>query len=171
MSKRKEDFREFFEMEIEPLRQLAYRLTRDWDEAEDLAQEALVRTFRAWDRIREAERPGAYARTILINRHRSLLRRALIEAKHLTARATSDRVEDASDPDAIVIWDELMRMPLKQRQAVVLHYFEDLPQIEVAHIMQCPYGTVNSLVHRGLARLRARLEPESSPSMLRGSEA
>src|SRR5947209_13339514 len=82
MADRDSEFKEFFETEFRPLRRLGYLLTGDWAEAEDLAQEAMVRTYRAWSRIKERERPGAYARTVLVNRRRSLLRRSMIAKKH-----------------------------------------------------------------------------------------
>jgi len=149
----REGFREFYSAELPALRRLAYRLTGDWSDAEDLAQEAMVRTYRAWKRI--AERPEVYARAVLVNRHRSLLRRALVEARHLGSRRelNSHEVPD----DALAIWDELAHLPIKQRQAIVLHFYEGRPQTEIASILGCAPGTVNSLVYRGLERLRARL--------------
>jgi DNA-directed RNA polymerase specialized sigma24 family protein len=72
------EFREFFAAEYGRLRGLGFLLTGDWAQAEELAQDALVRTYRAWPRVRRHERPGAYARKVLVNRHRSLLRRAAV---------------------------------------------------------------------------------------------
>ena len=68
-----ETFRAFYEVELVALRRLAYRLTGDVAEAEELAQETMVRVYTAWRRI-EAEDPRGYARIVLMNRHRSLLR-------------------------------------------------------------------------------------------------
>ncbi|HVG64532.1 MAG TPA: sigma factor-like helix-turn-helix DNA-binding protein, partial [Actinomycetota bacterium] len=116
------------------LRGLGFLLTSDWGEAEELAQDALVRTYRAWPRVCRHERPGAYARKVLVNRHRSLLRRAKVEARHLAGR----------------------------RVVLVLRYHEDLPEAEVARLLGLPVGTVKSLAHRGLARLRGQL---GSPAM------
>ena len=84
------EFREFFAAEYGRLRGLGYLLTSDWAEAEELAQDALVRTNRAWGWVRRHDRPSAYARKVLVNRHRSLLRRAKVEARHLAGR----RVEE-----------------------------------------------------------------------------
>ena len=127
-------FREFFAAEYGRLRGLGYLLTSDWGQAEELAQDALVRTYRAWPRVCRHERPGAYARKVLVNRHRSLLRRAKVEARHLAGR----------------------------RVVLVLRYHEDLPEAEVARLLGLPVGTVKSLAHRGLARLRGQL---GSPAM------
>jgi RNA polymerase sigma-70 factor (sigma-E family) len=150
-----EDFKAFYEADIDRLRAFAYRLTGDWADADDLAQDAMVRTMRAWRRIKE--RPQVYVRAVMVNLHRSLLRRAGTEARHLLSMARSEEVAPASDDDSAVLWSEIQRLPLRQREAIVLHYYEDLPQNEVAHILGCPPGTVNSLVYRGLARLRERL--------------
>ena len=166
----REGFRGFYETEIGRLRALAYRLTGSWSEAEDLAQEAMVRTYRAWRRIIDRERPEVYARAVLVNRHRSLVRRALVEARHAVLR-DAPPAPGEPDGDAREIWDELARLPLRQRQALVLHFYEDLPQTEIARILGCPSGTVNSLVHRGLARLRARIAPGTDGTLLRSDPA
>ncbi len=164
-----DDFRAFFEAEYRPLRRLGYLLTGDWVEAEDLVQETMVRTYRAWNRIRERERPGAYARSVLVNRRNSLLRRAMVEAKHAVARRTPDSVVVDFGEEGMVLWDALRVLPARQRDAIVLRYYEDLSEAEVALIMNLPLGTVKSLVHRGIGRLRKRIGGEDL--IPNGSEA
>lgn len=149
-------FREFFEAEYRPLRRLAYLLTGDWNDAEDLTQDALTRTYRAWNRIRYRERPGAYARTVLVNRHRSGLRRLFVERKHPQSAAEGAR---PLGEEGIVVWQALLRLPERQRAALVLRFYEDLPVAEIALILDCPVGTVKSHVHRGLERMRTALGP------------
>jgi RNA polymerase sigma-70 factor (sigma-E family) len=156
MADRDQEFRDFFEAEFRPLRRLGYLLTGDWAEAEDLAQEAMVRTYRAWSRIRERERPGAYARSVLVNRRRSLLRRSMIAAKHAEALRSEAYRPDLGE-DGMVLWAAIRALPPRQRAALVLRFYEDLPEAEVAQILDAPLGTVKSLVHRGLGRLRERL--------------
>src|SRR5215218_6096897 len=100
---------------------------------------------------------------VLVNRHRLLLRRAAVEARHLAGR----RVEDEASPadlgeDGLVLWAAVRRLPDRQRAVLVLRYHEDLPEAEVARLLGLPLGTVKSLAHRGLARLRAEL---GSPAM------
>jgi RNA polymerase sigma-70 factor (sigma-E family) len=161
LSNRDREFREFFDAEFRPLRRLAYLLVGDWGEAEDLAQEAMVRTYRAWARITEKERPAAYARTVLVNRHRSLLRRAKVEAKHAVARQPdAPPVIEGIGDDQVVVWQALQTLPPRERQALVLRYYEDLPQAEIAQILGIPIGTVKSLTHRALGRLREVLGPD-----------
>jgi RNA polymerase sigma-70 factor (sigma-E family) len=150
-------FREFFAAEYGRLRGLGYLLTSDWAEAEELAQQALVRTYRAWPRVRRHDRPGAYARKVLINRHRSLLRRAKVEARHLAGRRAEEAYEAELGTDGLVLWSAVRRLPTRQRAVLVLRYHEDLPEAEVARLLGLPLGTVKSLAHRGLARLRGEL--------------
>jgi RNA polymerase sigma-70 factor (sigma-E family) len=147
-------FDAFYTEQMRPLRRLGFLLTGDWSEAEELAQDAMERTFRAWDRISERDRPWAYARTVLMNRHRSILRRAMVEAKHTVTRSHIDHPGDLSE-DRVMLWTAVSSLSVRHRQAVVLRFYEDLSDGDIAEIMGCPVGTVKSLIHRGLARLRA----------------
>jgi RNA polymerase sigma-70 factor (sigma-E family) len=150
------EFLDFFADQFWSLRRLGFLLTGDWDQAEELAQEAMARTFAAWSRVRHTQR-AAYARKVLLNRHRSLLRRAVVEARHaLTSRPQQWHEPDFGGDD-LVLWQALQRLPARQRTAIVLRYYLDLPEAEVARLLGVPVGTVKSLVHRGLARLRDRL--------------
>jgi RNA polymerase sigma-70 factor (sigma-E family) len=151
-----DDFKEFFELEFRPLRRLGYLLTGDWAEAEDLAQEAMVRTYRAWGAIHDRERPGAYARSVLVNRRRSLLRRSVVAQKHAEVLRSEGYAPDLGE-DGMLLWEAVRSLPPRQRAAVVLRFYEDLPEAEIARILEAPVGTVKSLVHRGVGRLRERL--------------
>lgn len=162
-------FRAFFDAEFGALRRVAFLLTGDWGEAEDLAQETMVRVYRAWDTIRERGRPAAYARAVLVNRHRSLLRRARVEAKHLVARAHQSSVPEVGE-DAVVVWQALWKLPAREREVLVLRYYEDMPQAEIADALDIPVGTVKSLTHRALGRLRTVLGPELFAAVARGEE-
>lgn len=160
-------FRDFFDLEFPRLRDFAYVLTGSWSEAEELAQEAMVRTLRAWQRIRERDNPAVYARTVLVNRRRTLFRRSKLAERHEVVveqerahRPPSDDVEDRT-----VVWAALLELPQRQRAAVVLRYYEDLSEAQTAAALGVAVGTVKSLVHKGLAQLRSNLErSESLPS-------
>jgi RNA polymerase sigma-70 factor (sigma-E family) len=155
------EFLDFFADEFWSLRRLGFLLTGDWGEAEELAQEAMARTFAAWSRVRHRQ-PAVYARKVLLNRHRSLLRRAVVETRHALASRPQAEVRHEPDfsGDDLVLWQALQRLPARQRAAIVLRYYLDLPEAEVARQLGVPVGTVKSLVHRGLARLRQRLGAE-----------
>jgi RNA polymerase sigma-70 factor (sigma-E family) len=151
------EFLDFFADQFWSLRRVGYLLTGDWDQAEELAQEAMARTFAAWSRIRGYDRPAAYARKVLVNRHRSLLRRAVVEARHTLTSRPQEWHEPDFGGDDLVLWQALRQLPARQRTAIVLRYYLDLPEAEVARLLGVPVGTVKSLVYRGLARLRDRL--------------
>jgi RNA polymerase sigma-70 factor (sigma-E family) len=151
------EFLDFFADQFWSLRRLGFLLTGDWDQAEELAQEAMARTFVAWSRVRGYDRPAAYARKVLVNRHRSLLRRAVVEARHALTSRPQEWQEPDFGGDDLVLWQALQHLPARQRTAIVLRYYLDLPEAEVARLLGVPVGTVKSLVHRGLARLRDRL--------------
>ena len=166
------EFLEFFAGEFWPLRRVGFLLTGDWYQAEDLAQEAMVRTYAAWPRVRGYDRPAAFARKVLLNRHRSLLRRAVVEARQRLPGRAEDQHQPDFGGDDLVLWQALRHLPARQRAAIVLRFYLDLPEAEVARLLGLPLGTVKSLAHRGLARLRDRLgSPELDPTTTPRREA
>jgi RNA polymerase sigma-70 factor (sigma-E family) len=160
------EFLEFFAAEFWPLRRVGFLLTGSWDQAEELAQEAMARTYAVWPRVRRYQRPAAYARKVLVNRHRSVLRRAVVEARHLVTSRPQDYHQPDFGGDGLVLWQALQQLSSRQRAGVVLRYYLDLPEAEVARLLGVPLGTVKSLVHRGLARLRDQLGPEYAAERL-----
>jgi DNA-directed RNA polymerase specialized sigma24 family protein len=118
-------FPEFFASQYGRLRRLGFLLTGDWGEGDELAQETLVRIYWRWSLVRRHEHPEAYARKVLVNRHRSLLRRLRLEARH----AGRDRVE-APDlgprEELLVVREAIRRLPAPQRTVLVLRYHQDL---------------------------------------------
>ncbi|MHB1928670.1 MAG: SigE family RNA polymerase sigma factor [Acidimicrobiales bacterium] len=135
---------------------LAWLLTADADEAEDLVQAALGRVFARWGRVSAADDVDAYVRRVLVNAHRSRLRRKRVRQVALVA---ADAVADTRDGLAAVVdrgglAAALRSLPLRQRQIVVLRYVEDLSAGETAKLLGCPLGTVKSGAARALAALR-----------------
>ena len=163
------DFLEFFAGEFWGLRRIGFLLTGDWHQAEEQAQEAMARTWAAWPRVRGYDRPAAFARKVLLNRHRSLLRRAVVETRHRLAGRVEERHQPDFGGDDLVLWQALRRLPARQREAIVLRFYLDLPEAEVARLMKVPPGTVKSWTHRGLARLRDRLGPTYADERLVGN--
>jgi RNA polymerase sigma-70 factor (sigma-E family) len=156
-SARDDAFREFFAAEAEPLRRFATFLTGDAHQAADLAQEALVRTYRHWNRIRGDE-AAPYARRILVNLVRSEHRKVLVRRKH--DRATDHPTISHSErvDEWLRISKALEVLPPMRRAAVVLRFYEDMSEAEIARTLDRPAGTIKSDIHRGLARLRRELE-------------
>jgi RNA polymerase sigma-70 factor (sigma-E family) len=154
-----DEFLTFFASEFRALRRLGFLLTGDWGEAEELAQEAMVRTFAAWEQVRHYQQPAAFARKVLLNRHRSLLRRAVVEARHALRTEPNEAQPLPFSGEELVLWQALRQLPTRQCHAIVLRFCLDLPEAEVARQLGVPAGTVKSMVHRGLQRLRAQLDP------------
>jgi RNA polymerase sigma-70 factor (sigma-E family) len=139
----------------------AYLLTGDQQLAEDLVQAALVKASLRWGRIVSKGPPEAYVRTVLYREHVSWWRRnsrnKVVEV--LAAELPEPRRPGGPDfVDALAESDRvraaLLRLPPRQRAVLVLRYFEDRPEGEVAAMLGCSVGTVRSHNARGLARLR-----------------
>jgi RNA polymerase sigma-70 factor (sigma-E family) len=162
-----EAFREFFAAQYGPLRRLGFLLTGSWDAGEELAQEALVRTWGAWRRARR--HPVAYARRVLVNHHRSLLRRLVVETRHRARLGRQDTFLPDLGEDGMILWAAVRRLPPRQRAVLVLRYHEDLTEAEVARLLGMPVGTVKSLHHRALARLRRELGDHRAGSAVSGT--
>jgi RNA polymerase sigma factor (sigma-70 family) len=108
--------------------------------------------------VRRPDDPGSYARRVLVNRHRSLLRRAAVEARSLARSGPAEEVTPpAADERAMVLWQAVQALPARQRAVLVLRFHQDLTEAEVARLLGLPLGTVKSLGHRAVARLRERL--------------
>ena len=129
----------------------AYLLTRSNAAAEDLAQDAFVALQRHWGRVSD---PHAYLRTILINGCKRWAWRAQL-ARERQPPAT----DGVADLDVDEMWDALASLSRDQHTTIVLRFYEDLSQEEIAALMQVPVGTVKSRLNRGLRHLKEMLEP------------
>ncbi|MEO3775515.1 SigE family RNA polymerase sigma factor [Micromonospora sp. B11E3] len=151
------DFREFVEARYGDLLRTAYLLTGGRDAAQDLVHEALLKTMRHWRRVDE---PLAYVRRAMVNERTSVWRRIGLRER-LTAAVPDGPGPDTTD--GVAVRDELLaaldRLPVRMRTVLVLRYWEDLPEAEVAAVMGCSVGTVKSQAARGLTRLREVLAP------------
>jgi RNA polymerase sigma-70 factor (sigma-E family) len=143
-------FTDFYRAQQPGLVRIATLIVGSRPQAEDLVQDAFVRVHARWDRITS---PEPYARRAVVNACRSHLRRRVLERRH---RATLD--PEVADLDARELLDALARLPIRQRSAVVLRFYADLSEREAAETLGCPTGTVGSLVHRALARLRSEID-------------
>jgi RNA polymerase sigma-70 factor (sigma-E family) len=147
-------FAEFVTTRSPHLLRTAYLLTHDWPYAEDLLQTALVRAWRAWGRI-DAE-PEPYVRKILVNVYASWWRRKWRQAEQSAAevpeRAGRDETSRIDGRDEV--WLAMGRLPRRQRAVLVLRYFEDLTEAQIAEVMGISVGTVKSQAARALGKLR-----------------
>ena len=137
----------------------AYLLTGDRHSAEDLVQTTLAKLYLSWDRVQRRELVDAYVRRILLNEHSSLWRRAW-KRKEVTAETLPDHVGVTDRPDhgeRAALWEFVQTLPRKQRAVVVLRFYEDLSEAEVADVLGISVGTVKSQSSRALAALRERI--------------
>jgi RNA polymerase sigma-70 factor (sigma-E family) len=138
---------------------LAYLLSGDRELAEDLMQEAFARLIARLRHLRDPEAFDAYLRRTIVNLATSHFRRRAVERAYLT-REGPWSVEAASDPDLAMhesMRRTLLSLPERQRAALVLRFYEDLFEQQIAEILRCRPGTVRSLVSRGMAAMRIRL--------------
>lgn len=150
-------FQEFVRARWSHLVRTAYLLTGDAHHAEDLTQTALAKAYRSWRRVSRADHPEAYVRRMLVSCNSDRFRKRRV-AESLTAAPpeVAGRDQGFADVDERgALLDALAQLPPKQRAVVVMRYWEDLSESEVAEVLGCSTGTVKSQASKGLAKLRA----------------
>jgi RNA polymerase sigma-70 factor (sigma-E family) len=136
---------------------LAYLLTGDRGLAEDLVQDAFVRLT---GRLLHVRNPGgfhAYLRATVINLARAHHRRMRVERRFLERRTANAAGTLPDVPEREALRQALLVLPIRQRTALVLRFYEDLSEAETAEVMRCRPGTVKSLVSRGKEALRSTI--------------
>ncbi len=156
------EFRDFVTSRRRSLLHSAYLLTGNLPDAEDLVQSALAKTYEAWQRIQDMKALDGYVRRAMVNTHISWWRRRKV-AEYPTDDIPDQPVADSSANSDI--YDSLRRaierLPELMRAAVVLRYFEDMTEAEVADVLGVSQGTVKSTVSRAVAKLRTDFDPSS----------
>ena len=154
-------FEEFAAAHVESLLRLARLLTGNPHEAEDLVQESLLRAHDRWELVGGARNPAAYMRRLLVNVHRGQRRGRTLDTVAVEA---PDRA-----PLTTMTWEErealrqaLGTLPLRQRTAVVLRFYEDLDVAEIAEWMGLRESSVRSALARALEALRAAEQRDRS---------
>jgi len=152
-------FEEFVRANVEDLVRVAYLITWDEAEAEDLAQECLIRVAKHWPKVRGMDYPVAYARRALVNLAFDRKARRSRQRDELARSAPAVADEHASSVvDVLGVREELIaalgQLPRQQRTVLGLRYFVDLSEAETAELLGCSTGTVKSAASRGLVRLR-----------------
>ncbi|SIQ13763.1 SigE family RNA polymerase sigma factor [Micromonospora avicenniae] len=147
-------FAEFVATRSPRLQRTAYLLTHDWAQAEDLLQMALVRAWGAWGRIDGDPEP--YVRKVLVNVYASWWRRRWRHVEQpmsqLPEPPTVDHISRVDRRDEV--WQALGRLPRRQRAVLVLRYFEDMTEAQIADAMSISVGTVKSQAKKALEKLR-----------------
>jgi RNA polymerase sigma-70 factor (sigma-E family) len=151
------EFSEFMDGRWLQLVRLGFVLTGDRGLAEDLAQTALARAYASWPQIRRAGDPDAYVRRVLVNANHARFRKRRV-AERLTATVPEPPPAQAAgggSEDRVTLLAALMSLPTGQRSVVVLRFWLDMTEAQVAETLGCSVGTVKTQGSRGLARLRA----------------
>lgn len=150
-------FDDFYLREFRPMVALAAAVCGSSLLAEDLAQEAMTRIYRRWDRVSAYDKPGAFARRVTINLASSRRKRDAVAERGRSRLGTQHAVPPPAEPHTEV-WDAVRRLPPKQRAAIALHYLEDRPVDEIADILGCASATARVHLHRARATLATLLE-------------
>jgi RNA polymerase sigma-70 factor (sigma-E family) len=147
------EFRDFYLTEAPRLQRLATMMVGDPEKGADLAQDALLKVYTKWPRIRN-EDPGPYARTILVNLCRSAYRRKALEIRK--APTHSGYIPDQSSriDDALRVATALSALSPIRRAVVLLRFYEDMPEQQIAVVLDRPINTIKSDLRRALDALR-----------------
>ena len=149
---RETEFTEFYLARRRTLRRTAYLVVRDWHAAEDATQQAMVKLYAAWPRVR-TETVDAYARRAVVNECLSYLRRV----RELPVEHFPDRAASSPEPTSLDLGMALGFLPPRQRAIVALRFLDDLSVVDVAHALAISEGTVKSQTSKALATLRSHL--------------
>jgi RNA polymerase sigma-70 factor (sigma-E family) len=142
---------------------IAYLMTGDRGIAEDLAQEAFIRLTGRFRHIRSPDAFDAYLRRTVVNLSISHLRRRRVERAYLEKERRRPAGSAENLPDVgrrEELWSVLLELPVRQRAALVLRYYEDLSERQTAEILGTSVAAVRSLVSRGIEVLRGRIRGE-----------
>jgi RNA polymerase sigma-70 factor (sigma-E family) len=147
------------------LQRTAHLLTGDVHTAQDLVQVTLAKLYLAWDRIQDRGHVDAYARKILVNEHRTAWRRPVRRREQVTDDVPDRPVSGQGyDGQREAVWAFVASLPPRQRAVIVLRFYEQLTEPEIADLLGISLGTVKSQSSRALAALRNHLpaHPELS---------
>jgi RNA polymerase sigma-70 factor (sigma-E family) len=156
-------FEEFAAARLPALLNFAAVLAGDRALAEDLAQDVLIRAYSRWDRIGGLDHPESYVRKMILNEFLSWRRRSwrlvpASDAGQAPASATPDHADASAERAGLLA--ELAKLPRRQRAVLVLRYYEDRRDAEIAELLGCTAGTVRGYASRALAALRIELNPK-----------
>jgi RNA polymerase sigma-70 factor, ECF subfamily len=149
-------FEEFYTGAISRLLGQLFLVTGDLHEAEEVVQEAFARASVRWSWLRDYNAPEAWVRRVAMNLATDHARKLRRQAKALLRLGPPLEAPEAS-VETLALVEALRTLPVRQRQAIVLHHLVGLPVEEVAQTLRAPVGTVKSLLARGRRALAARL--------------
>ncbi|MBC7308555.1 MAG: SigE family RNA polymerase sigma factor [Actinomycetales bacterium] len=152
---------------------LAYLMVHDVTLAEDLVQDALIGVHQRWGRLRDSHAALAYVRRSVVNGARSALRHQVVVDRYAQRTGAEESVVSAehsamehAEHDAML--QALSQLSDKQREVLILRYYSDLSEADIADTLEISRGAVKTHAHRGLARLRTILEDTSATTYRSG---
>jgi RNA polymerase sigma-70 factor (sigma-E family) len=155
---------ELYSVQYKALVRLAAMLVRDTSTAEEVVQEAFIAMHDGWHRLKDAEKALAYLRQAVVNRSRSVLRHRMVVEKNAPKPAPD---MPSAEHGAMALLERsaviaaLRGLPERQREAIVLRYYADLSEAEIAAAMRISRGAVKSHTARAMASLKAVLEQDT----------
>jgi RNA polymerase sigma-70 factor (sigma-E family) len=155
---------ELYSVQYKALVRLAAMLVRDTSTAEEVVQEAFIAMHDGWHRLKDAEKALAYLRQAVVNRSRSVLRHRMVVEKNAPKPAPD---MPSAEHGAMALLERsaviaaLRGLPERQREAIVLRYYADLSEAEIAAAMRISRGAVKSHTARAMAALKAVLEQDA----------
>ena len=157
-------FEKFVTMRWSALYRTAYLLTGRRLDAEDVLQATLVKVYASWGRVRRAASLEAYVQRMLVNGFLSGTRRRRRAREYLERQEPVAPVpsHESAVLDRVQLWEQVVGLPARQRAVVVLRFYEDLSEKQVAEVLGCAPGTVKSQTSAALRSLQARLGDEKA---------
>ena len=153
------DFESWLAAREPALQRTAHLLTGDVHTAQDLVQTTLARLYLRWDHVSRADNIDAYARKALVNEFRTAWRRPVHRVEKIVELVPDEPAPASAEYDGNreAVWRLVCSLPPKQRAVVVLRFYEQLTEVEIAELMGISVGTVKSQSSRALAALRTAL--------------
>ena len=151
------DFEAFVREQLPRLVRYAVMLTGERELAQDLVQDVMVKAHRNWSRVSAAQHPDRYATAMVTNAYLSWRRRWAVRHVFATGHLPEVAVDASDGADHADLWHRLAALPQRQRAAVVLRYYEGMPDPEIADVLGCSPTTVRVHIHRALKTLRLEL--------------
>jgi RNA polymerase sigma-70 factor (sigma-E family) len=166
-------FEQFVAERIDQLLRYTTALTCDPHLAKDVLQDVLIRTQRRWPTIGEVEQPTAYVKRMIVNEYLSWRRRRAnrdVMLAHTALASVDSPVADETSryDEREAMQARIVALPRRQRAAIVLRYYENLTDAEIAAVLGCAEATVRSHVSRALATLRGQEPPSRATVSKKG---
>jgi RNA polymerase sigma-70 factor (sigma-E family) len=155
---------ELYTLHCRSLVRLASLLLRDASAAEEVVQDAFIEMHKGWHRLRDSEKALSYLKQAVVNRSRSVLRHRVVVERN-APKPAPDMPSAEHGAIALIersaVIEALRQLPARQREALVLRYYADMSEAQIADAMQISRGAVKSHTSRAMAALRSVLEPDA----------